>query len=126
LFLEVFFVFDVSLPVDLVDLQGQMGLHLMDLHLMDLQGQMGLHLHLVYLHLMALHWMCFLAAFLTNTSVTEYIVIQPVYRNIVIQPEISTFGFLGCLGYFFLFRLSGLREILALCPFSPQFLYCTS
>jgi len=54
------------------------------------------------------------------------IVIQPVYRNIVIQQEISTFGFLGCLGYFFLFRLSGLRQLLALCPFSPQFSYRTS
>jgi hypothetical protein len=39
LFLEVCFVFGVPLPVDLMDLQGQMGLHLM-----DLQGQMGLHL----------------------------------------------------------------------------------
>jgi hypothetical protein len=82
LFLEVFFVFDVSLSVDLVDLQGQMGLHLMDLQgqmglcLMDLQGQMGLRPHLVCLHLMALplmglHQMCFPTAYLTNTSVTE-------------------------------------------------------
>jgi hypothetical protein len=54
------------------------------------------------------------------------IVIQLVYINILIQPEISTFGFLGCLGYFFLFRLSGLRQLLALCPFSPQFPHCTS
>jgi hypothetical protein len=33
------------------------------------------------------------------------IVIQLVYRNIAIQPDISTFNFLGCLGYFFLFGL---------------------
>jgi len=39
LFFEVFFVLEVSLPVDVMDLMGQMGLHLM-----DLQGQMGLHL----------------------------------------------------------------------------------
>jgi hypothetical protein len=52
LFLEVFFVFKVSLSVDVMNLMGKMGLHLMDLmrqmglHLMDLQGQMGLHLPL--------------------------------------------------------------------------------
>jgi hypothetical protein len=69
LFLEVFFVAEVSLLLDVMDLMGQMSLQLMDLigqmglHLMDLQGQMGLHLmdlqgqmglHLVCLHLMAL------------------------------------------------------------------------
>jgi hypothetical protein len=94
LFLEVFFVLEVSLPVAVMDLMGQMGLHLMDLqgqkgllphlvclHLMDLQEQMGLRLHLVCqhlmalplmgLHLMVLHRMCFPAAYLTNTLVTE-------------------------------------------------------
>jgi len=48
----------------------------MGLHLMALQGQMGLQPHLVCLHLMALplmglYQMCFRAAYLTNTSVTE-------------------------------------------------------
>jgi len=86
LFFEVFFVLEVSLPVDVMDLMGQMGLHLM-----DLQGQMGLRPHLVCmhlmalpmmglhmmalplmgLHLMALHRMCFPTSYLTNTSVTE-------------------------------------------------------
>jgi hypothetical protein len=73
LFLKVFFVFEVSLPVDMMDLMGQMGLRLMGqmslplhsligqmgLHLMDLQRQMGMRPHLVCLHLMALHRMCF-------------------------------------------------------------------
>jgi hypothetical protein len=87
LFLEVFFGFDMSLPAELVDLHGQMGLLLMDLqgqmglYLMELQGQMGLRPHLVCLHLMALplmslhlmalNRMCFPVAYLTNTSVTE-------------------------------------------------------
>jgi hypothetical protein len=103
------------LPVDLMvqmglplhSLMGQMGLHLMDLRL-HLVGLHLMALPLMGLHLMALHWMCFPAT---------YIVIQLVYRNIVIQPEISAFGFLGCLGYFFLFKLLSLRQLLALCPF---------
>jgi hypothetical protein len=74
--LEVFFVLEVSSQVDVMDLMGQMGLHLM-----DLQEQMGLRLHLVCqhlmalplmgLHLMALHRMCFPVIYLTNTLVTE-------------------------------------------------------